>query len=886
MKTIARLAVSLLMMFALLLSAVMPCGPGYISPLFDTRLAPEDPFTDFAAGRLGIIKPTYRRSVLFAAFRWIAGSGLSAAEQTAAIEVWNADLKNKSFTNDNVDDAVKAWVNARKDVVGNEESTPAIYVERAWGGYDFFPNCTQNAFETATETLSDRSTAHGRDNPHVLDWVAAQDKVFENCSSGKRTPDDVPAGAPAWLEKDRAYQKAAAEFYALDYTEAKKHFAEIAQDSESPWQETADYLVGRTLVRQASLSKSKTKAAELYEEAERHLDRFVSRSGKFSMSSERMMGLIAYRLHPKERVGQLAKKLAFYGGNENFRQDLIDYTWLMDKFQSDVLRAEEDRKLAEQARKNGTSLPANSNTATANTDIPGDKSSEFLEMTFYVGDKYFNFKVKVGATDDEVIAAAERLSGQPLTDAQKDQIRSARQSAYTSRFTDGRESDYQGGYWGDEKLSPSLLPMFLKQDELTDWLFTYQMTGPESYLYAQDRFKATGSELWLMTAISKADKAYAGLPRIVEAATNANRSSPAYTTIAYHLARILLDQGKQAEARKLIDEMLNAGDQIPISSRNSFLDLRLKLAETMDEWLTYSLRKPFAFDFDGDTGTIEEFIAEQKSWYDPANSEGQTREQYDAEVEARFTQEKLWQERPMFDADIVEVFNKHFPTSILIEATKSPALPDHMRERFVMAIWMRAFMLDDMATMLNVTPELIKYHPEFAPELEKISSATTQAARDHAALYFVLKNPILTPYIEDGMGKTDNEQEQWSSNDWWCAPYDTSWDDAANREVAAPLPPKPKFLTPAQSKLAQAERTRLRESGDAPEYLGKKVLAWARATPADRRIPEALYIVIEANGWTKYGCGNNEDLRAELSKILKSRYPSSEFVRKLESEEQ
>jgi hypothetical protein len=882
MKTFARLAVSLLMIFALLLTAVMPCGPGYISPLFDTRLAPEDPFTDFAAGRLGIVKPTYRRSVLFAAYRWIAGSGLNAAEQSAAIEVWNADLKNKSFTDEGIDEAVKAWVERRKEAVGNEETTPAIYVERSYGGYDFFPNCTRNAFETASETLSDRMTAYGRDNPHVLDWIAAQDKVFENCSSGKRNPEDVAPGSPVWLEKDRAYQKGAAAFYALDYEDAKKRFAEIAQDTESPWQETADYLVARTLIRQASLTKSKDRAAELYEQAERRLERFVSRSGKFSPSSERMMGLIAYRVHPKERVGQLARKLAFQGGNDNFRQDLIDYTWLLDKFETDVLRAEEERKQAEAARKNGTAAnttATNSNTAAANDD-------GHLELNFYAGDKYLTFKVRVEATDDEAIAAAEKTLGEMLTDQQKEQVRYARQSAYAARFNDGRESDYQGGYWGDEKMSPSLLPAFLKQDELTDWLFVYQMTGPESYLYARDRFIATGSELWLMTAIAKADKSSAGLPRIIDAATNANRSSTAYTTIAYHLARVLLEQGKQAEARRLIDEMLNAGDQIPISSRNSFLSLRVKLAETMDEWLAYSLRKPFAFDFDGDTGTIEEFIAEQKSWYDPQNSDGQTREQHDAEVEARFTQQKLWQERQMFDADIIEVFNKHFPTSMLIEAVRSPAMPDHMKERFAVAIWMRAFMLDDMATMLNVTPELVKYHPEFAAELQKVTAATTQPARDRAALYFVLKNPLLSPYIEDGMGKTDNEQEQWSANDWWCAPYDTTWDDAANQEVAAPLPPKPRFLTPAQSKLAQTERSRLRDAGDAPKYLAAKVLAWAKAAPADRRVPEALYIVIEANGWTKYGCGNNEELRSELSKILKTRYPSSEFVRKLESEEQ
>ena len=81
-----------------------------------------------------------------------------------------------------------------------------------------------------------------------------QDDVFENCSQGKQAPVDLPPGAPDWLQKDHEYQLAAAEFYSLDYETAKKHFAQIAQDTESPWAETADYLVARTLIRQASSS--------------------------------------------------------------------------------------------------------------------------------------------------------------------------------------------------------------------------------------------------------------------------------------------------------------------------------------------------------------------------------------------------------------------------------------------------------------------------------------------------------------------------------------------------------------------------------------------------------------------------------------------------------
>ena len=40
-----------------------------------------------------------------------------------------------------------------------------------------------------------------------------------------------------------------------------------------------------------------------------------------------------------------------------------------------------------------------------------------------------------------------------------------------------------------------------------------------------------------------------------------------------------------------------------------------------------------------------------------------------------------------------------------------------------------------------------------------------------------------------------------------------------------------------------------------------------------------------ANGWTKYGCGNNEELREKISKLLKTRYPKSKWTAKIIEEE-
>ncbi len=882
MKSISQFSTSILLILAFLTTA-HPCGPGYVSPIFVTTNAPENPYSSFAAGRLGIVKPTYRRELLLVAYRYINGGSFTPDEQKALVALWRADIDRDFTQTDDIAETIRAWVEKRKDVVGKDEKIPDIYVERSYGGYNFFPNCSKSAFETATETLADRAGNHGPSDPNVTNWLKAQDQVFGNCSSGKQTPDDPPPGAPDWLQKDRAYQKAAASFYSLDYNDAKLRFADIAQDSDSPWRETADYLVARTLIRQASLSKSSEISAPLYDEAKLHLQKFLGGNGKFSASAERLDGLIKFRRHPKERVGELAQKLSGQSGNENFRQDVIDYTWLLDKFERQTLEAE-DKKKAEEAKKNDPANTAETSANIANANVVNHDNE--LELTFYSTElsKSWTAYVKPDATDNEALAEAEKIVGTPLTDELKKSVREARQTAYAERFTKVKQPEYDGGYYGEEKLTPSLMPAFLRNDDLTNWLFTYQMKSAEGYLYSLKKYRETGSELWLMTALSQADRTSTDLKRLLDAADQASRTSPAYFTIVFNAARIDLDLGKNAEAKKLIEEMLNSGDDLPVSVKNEFLGLRLRLAETLDDFLKYSLRKSFAFDFSGSVGSIDELMAEQKKYYDPEyNKDG--REAFDREVEDRFKNEKLWQDRTMLDNETIEIMNQSFPQSVLSQVERSEALPDYLRPKFAIAIWTRAYLLDDYPTLLKITPEITKYQPEFEQPMLAVVNAKTPLARQNAALYFILKNPLFSPYIESGIGKTDNEFGQWDNNDWWCSSYLAEENgDSEENNARKPLTP-PKFLTADQKQTATIERKKMIDLGDAPQMLANRVLEWALRSPADRRVPEALYIVHQANGWTKYGCGSNEELQKKVGDFMNKRYPQSEWTKKLTEDE-
>ena len=73
-----------------------------------------------------------------------------------------------------------------------------------------------------------------------------------------------------------------------------------------------------------------------------------------------------------------------------------------------------------------------------------------------------------------------------LSDADKQKIRAAAKEARAEGVKNKFSStpSYEGGYYGNEKTTLEILPPFLRQDELTDWLFTFQIENSDAYLYS------------------------------------------------------------------------------------------------------------------------------------------------------------------------------------------------------------------------------------------------------------------------------------------------------------------------------------------------------------------------------------------------------------------
>ena len=130
-------------------------------------------------------------------------------------------------------------------------------------GYASILNCGDGAFRNATATLIERGRA-GAAHDDLRAWVAAQDQVFANCSgsNGPSIPAALPATAAPWMQADRAYQIAAAEFYAGRFDAAAADFDRIGGDPASPWHGIAPYLAARALIRKTTIDGAAAQPAQ------------------------------------------------------------------------------------------------------------------------------------------------------------------------------------------------------------------------------------------------------------------------------------------------------------------------------------------------------------------------------------------------------------------------------------------------------------------------------------------------------------------------------------------------------------------------------------------------------------------------------------------------
>jgi hypothetical protein len=303
------------------------CGPFLAMAVFTRTTGPDD-YDGFVQGQLGILQPTYYRAHLVRAYRILVGVPLDDQEQASRVG------RQKLIVEDSHAPLtpLQTWSAARSHIPGFEKPLAVDPYRRIttpqWVEY---LNCNDDAFSVATETLNSRVKQAGAASAEVRDWVAAQDLVFTNCSAGTAIPAEPPPSSSDRVRADRAYQIAAANFYAGTLVKAKALFQQIAADAQSPWHFTAAYVVARTDIRRGDFEQAQAELQGIL--ADRKLAPVHS-------AAQSLLNYVNGRLDPVQRLLALDRKLML-PHSPSFDEDLDDYTFLYDRIEAKSARTAE-----------------------------------------------------------------------------------------------------------------------------------------------------------------------------------------------------------------------------------------------------------------------------------------------------------------------------------------------------------------------------------------------------------------------------------------------------------------------------------------------------------------------------------------------------------------
>jgi hypothetical protein len=219
-----------------------------------------------------------------------------------------------------------------------------------------------------------------------------------------------------------------------------------------------------------------------------------------------------------------------------------------------------------------------------------------------------------------------------------------------------------------------------------------------------------------------------------------------------------------------------------------------------------------------------------------------------------------------FDADGVYALNHMVPLSLEAGAALDDKLPPDIQRELAMAAWTKAVLLNRLTIARSLSAVLIRFYPALHTDVP--------------AVLAILRNPGVHPYVKPGFGrlmKVDRLDE--FRDNWWCADAPDPPLGYALSNLYGQEKPGSDFLSAEEREAGKAEDAALRALPGGPDWLASETLAFAKANPADARVPEALHLAVRA---TRYGCVSPQTsvFSREAFELLHAKYPGSEWAKK------
>ena len=819
-----------LIVFSSLLLNVVPkakaCGQYRTEILFSFDVRPEN-LKEFASGNIGILRPKYARSYLVIAYRVLNDLPLTKEQQKQAVKLWNYRLgigDTETYQNDVKTPTVQErWSNTRNKVLGGDEDS--ISANEVWKShsneFNYYVNCTASGFETATKTLKGRLAKYPDETENIKVWINGQDAVFSNCSGMGQMPNSVAVDAPQWLKKDRAYQVAAASFYAGKFDKALETFGQIAKDDSSAWNTISNYLIARTYLRMASLNKSSTETFN--KKAESHLLSLMKNKDMKEVHgiSRQLLYTTANRLRTEERFHNFSENLSSQTEIVNMRSEVDIYTNYMDRFGFKPTKKE---RIVE------------SNTKIADQNESAKKAEPtFLQWlwTWLFGEEK---PKEINKAKTKIAVKSANITEEDVYyDYNNEQLTLKNSMHFSS------EIDFK-----------NITEIALLED-ISAWIFALQSNDKKAFEYSLEKWQKTLKKHWLIAAISNAEVEYEGIEKLVKQANKIKFDSPAFSTVKYHQVRLLIEQDKFDVSRTKLDEFLKSNkNELPLSTHNSFLSQRMLVARNLDEFLKFAQRKTIAY-------------SSYSFFHDETSEIG------NYGMDTRDRGMLKWRNRWMFDTDSIEIFNKKMPLKMLMQAGLKKDVPKYLRKGILISALTRAILLENDTTKRKIAKDLINLAPEMSKELY----AFFQDPNHLETFKLLINYPVMQPLVDKGFGRfiIPSNSLAYDRDNWW------NREELDIKKGYFGKPIIPNFLSENDLQIAEIERKKLFDKGHSGEILSEKAILAAKKFPDEKKLPQLLYKTLQANRYGDNGGENRKNTRS-VFQTLHKRFPKSIWTKR------
>jgi hypothetical protein len=416
-------------------------------------------------------------------------------------------------------------------------------------------------------------------------------------------------------------------------------------------------------------------------------------------------------------------------------------------------------------------------------------------------------------------------------------------------------------YGAGEPLKFTADPEFaamMKKDDLTDWIWSFTAadasTNKNHLAHEIERFKSHHNLAWAVALASDLKGNEPVCKDVLAALARVPKSDPAFLTASHYRAKLLQSAGRIKECLAVVSDAL-ASKALTPSAFNDLSDIKLELASSFDQFMSLSFRPPAVVIVAGDYSELPEDMD-------------------------TLEQSNTFPHYPVvLTPESAVAFNEHLPLRYFAAACASKVLPARCRLDFAQATFVRAVMLGDYATAGKVTALLKRSYPAMAKRVAAFDSAATDSDRQFAAAFLILQYPGMRPTVTGGSGREIpfNYIDEWRDNWWDKETFGRSEYSADQMPAEALL--NISFASAADKARAKSELNKLKAQGLAHNYLGKIVIAYARAHPSDPRVPEALAMTVKATRFTDTYSGVAADVSRKAFQLLHLKYPGSPWTK-------